>query len=172
MRAHHSLAAVAAALLALSACRQAPPAAENQLANPAAATTTRPPAPAPQPGAGVATDLARYDGAYPFDQVEGRRFLDEPAVRDAVRRLAPDLAVVARVFNENGPRTPIRLRDGKLLSWGCETHNCGAHNWTVLIAPGGSDAQLCYKPDGQSPRWYGADPVGAPKDACPSGDVG
>lgn len=153
-----------AALLALAACQQAPPAAENVAAPPSEAVSR--PAPATP-----TADLSRYAGAYPFDEVGGRRFVDEPAVRDAVERLAPDQAVVARFFNVNGPRTPVQPQDSKLVSWGCETHNCAAHNWALRIAPDGSGAELCYKPDGASPQWYGADPVGAPKDGCPSGDV-
>lgn len=161
--------AALALLLATAACRQAPPAAEDlavadktEVARPAAATRSA--------DATDAADLSRYVGAYPFDTVNGRRFLDEPAVRAALARLAPDPAIAARIVDGDGPRTPIRLRGDRLVSWGCEAHNCGAHNWALLLAPDGSDARLCYKPDGGSPRWYGADPVGEPKDGCPSGD--
>lgn len=129
-------------------------------------------APAPTPSPPPPIDLARYTGAYPFDPVEGRRFVDEPAVRDAVRRLAPDPAFAARFFAEEGPRTPIRRHEGGLVSFGCETHNCGPHNWALLIALDGSDARLCYTPDGAAPRWFGGEPAGAPTDSCPSGDVG
>src|SRR3546814_2282629 len=65
------------------------------------------------------------------------------------------------VFHYNGPDAPIVRKDGRILAWGCEVHNCGYHNWSISITPDGNSADVCLyhdddKPDGQS-RWYLSD---------------
>ncbi|MBX3593000.1 hypothetical protein [Sphingomonas sp.] len=112
--------------------------------------------------------LAVYVGKYPFDKVAGTSFLDDPLVRKSVRAAVGDPTILAWIFDKAGPQTPIAMIDGRLAAWGCEAHNCGPHQWTVLIAPDGSDAELCYLPDDAvRPVWY-ADGGATKRDAsCP-----
>ena len=130
-------AAVTIAALLLAGCHSAQP------GNEAAATPSPAPAPSsvavplPRPTASAmpAASLGRYAGRYPFDAVDGMRFLDQPAVRAAVATLVPDAAIRAQVLGGVGPAAPIVLKGGKLLAWSCRTHDCGDHNWTIAIAP-------------------------------------
>lgn len=104
-----------------------------------------------------AARLGVYVGHYPFDAVNGVRFLDQPVVAQAVNTLVPDRAIRALVLGGAGPTSPITLKADKLLAWGCETHNCGAHNWTISIARDGSGGNVCYHDQaamGARARWY------------------
>lgn len=139
-------------------------------------------APTPQPTpAAVSTAAAtptaagaldRYLGHYPFDAVDGVRFLDQPAVTKAVTSLVPDAGIRTLVLGGDGPGTPVARKDGKLLAWGCETHNCGAHDWTILIAPDGGGASVCYHDAATMrtrARWYLAPGRSEMRDGdCPS----
>lgn len=114
--------------------------------------------------------LSGYVGHYPFDKVGGTSFLDLPLVRKAVAGAVPDAKVRDWIFDKAGPQTPIAMIGGKLAAWGCEAHNCGAHQWTVLIAPDGGNAEVCYLPDGaDKPDWYAHGARESRSDACPSG---
>lgn len=112
--------------------------------------------------AGVAADaggpLSGYVGRHPAEVVGGVRFLDQPAVRAAVAATVADPGVRDFVFNYNGPDAPIVSKDGRLLAWGCERHNCGYHNWSVAITPDGSSAEVCFYHDDDSAEgpstWY------------------
>jgi hypothetical protein len=137
------------------------------------------PAPQPTPTA-VSTAAAptvkgaldSYLGHYPFDAVGGVRFLDQPAVAKAVAALVPDTKVRALVLGGEGPGTPVARKDGKLLAWGCETHNCGGHDWSILIAPDGGEASVCYHDAAtmrERARWYLAPGRSEMRDGdCPS----
>lgn len=127
-------------------------AAASDAGNDAAANAA---APASPPAAGL---LSAYVGKYPFDKVEGRTFLDQPSVKAAVAATVGDAGVRKFVFTSNGPNAPIVLKDGRLLAWGCEAHNCGYHNWTIAITPDGGDAQVCFYHNDESAEgastWY------------------
>lgn len=111
------------------------------------------------PAAAVA-DLSGYAGKHPREKVAGISFLDHSAVKAAVAKL-PDAAVRDFVFGYNGPDAPIASKDGRLIAWGCEIHNCGYHNWAVSITPDGATADIClYDNDDDvdgSATWYLAD---------------
>lgn len=149
-----------AGIASLAGCQQAPPAAENAAAPTPASSATTAPAPASE------TSLSRYVGKYSFDTVGGTRFVDDPRVRSAVERTVDDPAVRALVLGD-ATAFPIAERDGQIVAGACEPHNCGEHNWAILIRPDGSAPQVCHKRDGAAPRWYGETPVGAAKDSCP-----
>jgi len=159
------LAALAGALL-LAGChgQQADNAVEP------APTTAAAASPQPTPRAPAA--LSRYAGHYPFDAVDGVRFLDQPAVTRAVAERVPDAEIRKLVLGGEGPGTPIVAKNGALLAWGCETHNCGSHDWAVSIAPDGSDARICYHDEatmGPRARWYLAPGKSEMRDGdCPS----
>lgn len=155
----------------LAGCQQAPPAGDNATAS-AGQPPTRQTLPTPLAAAAGGADLSGFVGRYPFDGAKGARFVDQPAVISAVDKLVPDKAVAARILSVDATMTPIAKRDGALIAFGCEQHNCGSHNWAISLKPDGTRPRICYKPDGESPRWYGDQPVGAAKDSCPSGDTG
>ncbi|SEL12598.1 hypothetical protein SAMN05216382_1545 [Sphingomonas palmae] len=151
---------------ALAACNRAP---EPQPTPTRVAAT---PLPSPTPSATTAApDLSRYVGKYPFDLVAGTRFVDEPAVRAAVARVVPDAGVRDTVLSRDGTANPVAEWDGRILSWACEAHNCGPHNWAIAITPDGRDAAVCYY-DADEPvsRWYPAGFRNPAPDGCPSGE--
>ncbi|MEH3046392.1 hypothetical protein [Sphingomonas adhaesiva] len=152
-----------APVLALAACQQQPQA--------PAATPTPTPAASPSPTATPAPVLARYVGSYPSDTVGATSFLADPAVRDAVASAVSDPAVRERVLDAEATATPVALVEGRVLSYACEPHNCGPHNWAISVTPDAKTAAVCYyDQDAQVARWY---PEGAgpnPEGGCPSGD--
>jgi hypothetical protein len=125
--------------------------------------------PSPAPAAGKFT---RYIGKYPFDRVDGKRFQDLPEVHAAVAAAVHDPKIQRLILTDKDrPTTPIALEGGMLLSWGCEAHNCGPHNWTLLMKPDGSSPQVCYTDmDHGGTRWFANGAVLAKTDPCPSGD--
>ena len=127
------------------------------------------PSPTPSP----TVDLSPYAGKYPFDLVDGAKFIDLPAVREAIEGAVNDSEIRKWMLSEDsGPSTPIALRDGLLISHGCEAHNCGMHNWSLIVRPDGTAAQVCYDESGQTggARWYAAGELLTKKDTCPAGD--
>lgn len=107
----------------------------------------------------TAPSLTRYAGHYPFDKVGGVAFLDATAVVAAVKAVVPDAAVRRSVLSGDGPGTPITMRGGKLIAWGCETHDCSDHDWSILIARDGGGVQVCYHDAAtmqERSRWYSA----------------
>lgn len=153
------------ALVPLAACQQAPEPTANQ---------TAAIAPVPLPGVVAspsAPDLRRYVDHYPLDGVGETTFLSDPRVRDGVAAAVPDAAVRARVLDPDVTATPIVLAQGRVLSYGCEPHNCGPHNWAIAITPDGREAAVCYvDQERQVARWYPEGFGPAPTGGCPSGD--
>jgi hypothetical protein len=101
--------------------------------------------------------LSAYVGKTTYDPVGGTAFVDRPEVRSAVETLVQDAGVRHWLLNRDTTQSPIEMRGAKLFSSACEPHNCGPHQWTILIAPDGSGAEICYHDDGQDPahsRWY------------------
>jgi len=154
-------------LFALAACNRAP---ETQpTPTPTRATAT--PTPAPMPSAAPAADLLRYVGRYPFDPVAGTRFVDDPAVRQAVARAVPDAKVRDTVLGRDATANPVAQWNGRVLAWACEAHNCGPHNWAIAITPDGRNAAICYyDQDAGVSRWYPAGFRAPLPDGCPSGE--
>lgn len=112
----------------------------------------------PRAAAEAPQDLSVYAGLYPGEEVEGISFLEHPAVRAAAEKAVSDAAVLKWVLSPEGPKTPIAAKGNLLLSWGCETHHCGQHNWSLLITQDGSEAELCYFDADEAPgtRWFSA----------------
>jgi hypothetical protein len=140
--------------MALSACSK-----------PADAPTANPIQPSPAPAAKALPStqpdvLSVYVGHHPSEKVGGKTFLEQTTVKYAVDSAVSDDRARDFVFHYNGPDAPIVKKDGRVLAWGCEAHNCGYHNWAVSITPDGGSAEICFyqndaKPDGQS-TWYKA----------------
>lgn len=154
------------AALALSACSLEPePLPANEAASAPSGNQAAPATP-------VAGPLAVYVGKYPFDPVDGVAFLDHERVRAAVEVATVNSEARMWVFRRDATRTPIVMKDGRLLSGGCETHNCAGRNWTIVIDPVGAIAEVCDFVQGRNggrSLWFGAgrDPTERDGD-CPS----
>lgn len=150
-----------AVLLLLPACNAGQPkpvASGEPEANASAGNAAAVSAAPDNAAAAVDGPLSKYVGKHPSDRVDGKRFLDEPAVRKAVAANVSDAAIQKFVFGYDGPDAPIVAKAGRVLAWGCERHNCGYHNWAISITPDGTSADVCFyrnadRPDGSS-TWY------------------
>lgn len=117
---------------------------------------------APAAAKAPAPDLDAYVGKYPFDVVNGHRFLDHPAVRAAIAAAVPDAKKRAGVaFADDGLGLPIvRVAGGRILVWGGERRAEDRYNWSVVIAPDGSKPEVCihdgvgYGEDFQASEWF------------------
>lgn len=86
-------------------------------------------------------DLSLYFGKYPFDSVKGISFLRHPRVRSVVTANAP--VGVSRWLLGESTATPIGRKGRLILSYACEPHNCGPHNWTIVLGSGALGA-ICH----------------------------
>jgi len=158
------IATFAAALLA-GACSQAP---GNDTASAPAANAAAVAGPAAPTANGP---LAVYVGKDPLDPVDGLAFLDHERVQAAVEVAVRNEAPRMWVFRRDARRTPIALKDGRLLSHGCDPANCSGRNWTIVIDTLGAIAEICYRDSsragGRAQTWRaGSAPV--PHDGdCP-----
>ncbi len=127
--------------------------------------------------AAPAPDLAAYVGKYPFDVVNGHRFLDHPAVEAAIAAAVPDAKMRAGIgFADNSLGLPIvRVAGGRILIWGGAWRAEDRYNWAVVIAPDGTKPEVCiydgvgYGQDFQSSMWFEPGQPGAMKQGtCPS----
>lgn len=172
-----------AALLSLAACAQA----ENSPAENDEAVKSQPKAVPGTPDAPVGgkearqsrVDLGPYVGKYPFDVVNGHRFLDHPAVKAAIAAAVPDAKQRAAVaFEDDGLGLPIvKVDGGRILAWGGAKRAEDRYNWAVVIAPDGSKPEVCiydgvgYDEDFQAAQWFEPGRPGIMKQGrCPSAD--
>lgn len=112
------------------------------------------PSPLP-PTAG--TKLAAYVGKYPFDKVDGVAWNDHLLVKAGIAAAVKDAAVRKAITTLEGPAGPIEMKDGKVMSWACEAHNCGPHQWAVLVDPRTGATDVCYydeEADAAKSRWF------------------
>lgn len=137
----------------------AAPAAPAQPEAPAASAPGAAPAPAaatgPAPAAGAG--LAAYVGKFPFDKIDGVTWSDHPMVKAGIRKSVTDAAARNAVLGWAGPTAPIALIDGKVSGWGCEQHNCGPHQWLVMVDPATGATDVCYFNESTSAdhaRWF------------------
>ncbi|AVA15162.1 hypothetical protein MNQ96_00890 [Sphingopyxis granuli] len=162
-----------AALLALAACGSgddaAPPSPADAQGADAQAAADRPAAPseaaalpaptdaAPAAKAGDAKGLAAYVGNYPFDKVDGVAWNDHPAVKAGLAATVKDAKVLKAIQTLEGPAAPIEMHDGKVMAWACQQHNCGPHQWAVLVDPATGATDVCYYDEAASAsdaRWF------------------
>src|SRR3546814_13580641 len=70
---------------------------------------------------------------------------------------------------------PIELYQGKVMSWACEAHNCGPHQWAVLIDPARGATDACYHDEdvdaGRSHRFLAGGPEAWRDGNCPPGQA-
>jgi len=118
-------------------------------------------------------DLAVYADKYPTDPVDGVSFLHHPHVRAAVEAAVPSALIRTRILDRESQQTPIALRGGRLISWGCEPRNCNDHEWTIFINQAGNEVEICYHVGhmmGSRSRWYrsGGPSQLRPDEGCPA----
>jgi hypothetical protein len=104
--------------------------------------------------------LASYAGKYPFDKVDGVTWNDNALVKAGIAATVKDAAVLKAITTTPGPSSPIEIRDGKVVAWSCEQHNCGSHQWSVHIDPRTGATDVCYFDEAADPakaRWFLAD---------------
>lgn len=121
----------------------------------------------------TAPALAGYAGKGPTEKVDGVSFMEHPLVVAGIEKAIAAGEIRDWVLKDDaGPATPIVSKDGRLLSWRCQQHNCGDHNWTVAIDPASAVTEVCYHKvelTGEGSRWY--KPGVAPEkrdEPCPS----
>ena len=150
---------------------------KDEMTNAAVASGFRPPdgqAAVPLPGQAHTTPLTAYVGHYPRDAVDGVSFYDRTEVATALNDAVGDPIIRRAIRSDAGPQTPIFAAGGRIGSWGCEAHDCGDHNWALLVDPATGKGEVCYHDTavaGGAARWYaGGASVTRPGD-CPSGDA-
>ncbi|WP_380782424.1 hypothetical protein [Sphingomonas sp. R86520] len=128
-------------------------------------------APTPIPGQAQTTPITAYVGKYPHDAIAGVDFYDRTDVATGLVNAVGDAKLRETIRGRSGPMTPIFKVGTRVAAWGCEEHNCGDHNWAVLIDPKDGKAQVCHHDAatmGQGSDWYaGAAPVRRGQ-SCPS----
>lgn len=101
------------------------------------------------------TDLTVYVGKYPFDEVNGAKFIDNPMVKAAIDSILPETEDRKFIRETYGLDFPIFAKNGRVVGAGCANRACDTYNWTIAISPDGSQAEIClYR--GESHK-YGAD---------------
>ncbi|MDQ8756080.1 hypothetical protein RCO27_07535 [Sphingosinicella sp. LHD-64] len=147
-----------ACLTTLAVISCSAPAPEQNKADTATAPAPGNAAAAANATAGTAGILTAYVGRHPGESVDGVTFRAHPAVRTAVAATLTDPALRRFVLDSPATDAPIVARDGRILAWGCEPHNCGYHNWSISITPDGATADVCFYDDDDSAdgpsRWY------------------
>lgn len=102
-------------------------------------------------------DLSAYVGKWPFDAVNGVKWNDNPVVKAAIDKTVTDAAARKAIHTLDGPASTIELYQGKVASWSCEAHNCGDHQWNVMVDPKSGAADVCYHNEARTPgqsRWF------------------
>src|SRR5436190_19286374 len=66
----------------------------------------------------LAADLSVYKNAYPFDEIGGYAFFDNPVVKTAIDKIAGD--GISDWLAELGAGLPIELQDDGLIAIACE----------------------------------------------------
>ena len=112
--------------------------------------------------------LAVYVGKQPFEPVEGTAFLDHERVKAAVVIAVRNEDPRLWVFRRDATRRPIVLKDGRLLSVGCETGNCSGRNWTITIDTLGAIAEVCWHQGGRTQIFSGGRAGVASEGGCPT----
>jgi hypothetical protein len=103
-----------------------------------------------------APSLSGYAGKSPYDKIAGKTFTETDAVKAAIAGSGANAEVRKWLADTTGPASPIVLQNGKLLMNECQEHNCSDHNWTIAIAPDGTDPEICYYDMklGPKPQWF------------------
>lgn len=125
-----------------------------------------------------APSLAAYVGKYPFDTVNGHKFLDNPAVKAAIAAAVPDAKQRDFIYsNRGGINVPIFEKNGHIVAWGGPHRAQDSANWAVAITLDGRSAEVCLYEgvglgdDTPSSQWFTAGEQSIMKlGQCPSSE--
>lgn len=92
----------------------------------------------------AAPSLNAYIGKYQFEEIAGYSLLNHPQFRNNVNAVVNNDIDRKWLFNENATSGPIEFRDGKIIAWACEQHNCGNRNWNVAIDLQSQETEVCF----------------------------
>ena len=114
--------------------------------------------------------LARYAGRLATERVDGRAFLEDPAVVSGMTRagITPDLR---RILARQDSAEPIALVGRVLVAGACFARHCEDVNFSLFVNADTGAAALCLYDSmriGRAVRWYaiGGRPITLPG-ACP-----
>ncbi|MBB4616840.1 hypothetical protein [Sphingomonas abaci] len=115
-------------------------------------------APSPVAGQDNRTPLSAYIGHYPQDAVGGVSFFDRTEVANALVDAVADETLRHQITGRDTVSVPIFAQGGMIAAHGCEPHDCGDHDWTVLIPRDGdrTRAAVCHHDAatmGDTSRW-------------------
>jgi len=102
-------------------------------------------------------DLTAYIGKFPFEEVGGVTWDNHPVVLAGIRSTVKDAAARRAIISVEGPSAPIGTYQGKVGAWSCEQHNCGDHQWAVLVDAKSGATDVCYHNAAQTAgnsRWF------------------
>lgn len=112
------------------------------------------------PASSPAGGLTAYIGKFPFEAVGGVTWHDHPMVTTGIRNTVTEAGVLNAMRAPGSPSAPIATYEGKIGSWGCEQHNCGDHQWAVLVDPNTGATDVCYhnaEQTGDASQWFLSD---------------
>lgn len=100
--------------------------------------------------------ISAYVGKYPFDKVRGVSFPQHPLVVQRVKAALAGSVIQSRVLDPNSTSVPIARQGDFIVSWACEPHNCGSHQWAVVLTGSGRKASVCYYNEdlAEGARWF------------------
>jgi hypothetical protein len=104
----------------------------------------------------TAPAVSAYVGKYPFDKVRGMAFTQHPVVVRAVKAALLGSIIQSRVLDPNSTSGPIARQGDFIVSWACEPHNCGFHQWAIVLTGSGRKAAVCYYNEdlSEGARWF------------------
>jgi len=98
----------------------------------------------PTLGASLQPPISAYVGKYPFEKVAGYSFNSNPKVREFVQLATHNKSVLPSVFAD-GVAGPITREGNVIAAWSCQPHNCGPHNWTIVIVAPDACRRLLFR---------------------------
>jgi hypothetical protein len=127
--------------------------------------------PTPIPGQAQTTPITAYVGKYPHDAVGGVGFFDRTDVATGLVNAVGNAKLRATIRGRSGPETPVFKVGTRVVAWGCEEHNCGNHNWAVLVDPTSGKTEVCHHDAatmGVQSDWYAGAAPARRAATCPS----
>ena len=83
-------------------------------------------------------------------------FTQHPAVLRAVKAALLGSVIQSRVLDPNSTSGPIARQGDFIVSWACQPHNCGFHQWAIVLTGSGRKAAVCYYNEdlSEGARWF------------------
>ena len=106
-----------------------------------------------------------------MNAVGGVDFYDRTDVASGLVTVVGDAKLRETIRGRTGPETPVFKLGKRVAAWGCEQHNCGDHNWTVIVDPTHGKTQVCYHDAatmGAKSDWYDGAAPARRSETCPS----